>query len=102
MKIIISALRKAAVCLEHLSEELGSKNSEWFTNRTGQLSFRPEALPDGKGYFTASVICRTGYSARDWKVRQYSTFGHWRSARKAMKQARIMARDLALYRYRYP
>lgn len=101
MKTIISALRKAAVCLERLSEELGTKNSEWFTNQTGRLSFRPEVLTDGNGHFTASVACRTGCSSRDWKVQKYGTFGHWGSARKAMKQARIMARDLALYRYRY-
>jgi len=101
MKTIISVLRKAAVCLESLSEELDSKNSEWFTNQTGRLSFRPEVESDGQGHFTALVACRTGCSSRDWQVQKYGTFGNWGSPRKAMKQARIMARDLALYRYRY-
>jgi len=99
MRIIISALRHAAVTLNRLSEALGSRSSEWFTNRTGQLSFRPEVLPNGKGLFTATVSCRTGCSSLEWQVRQYGTFGHWRSSRKAMKAARRMARDLALYRY---
>lgn len=101
MKIITSFLHKAAVSLDRLSEGLGSQNSEWFTNRTGHLSFRPEVLPNGNGQFTASVACRTGFSSREWQVQKYGTFGHWTSARKAMKAARRMARDLALYRYRY-
>lgn len=101
MKFITVVLHKTAVRLERLSEVLGHQNSEWFTNQTGRLSFRPEVLPTGSGQFTALVACRTGCSSRDWQVQKYGTFGHWGSARKAMKAARIMARDLALYRYRY-
>ncbi|AUH01850.1 hypothetical protein CWC46_19825 [Prodigiosinella confusarubida] len=101
MKILISALHKAAVALEHFSTVLGQHDNDWFTNRTGQLSFRPEVFQNGLGQFTASVACRTGCSSRDWQVQYFCTCGHWRSARQAMKAARRMARDLALYRYRF-
>ncbi len=101
MKIIISFLKKTAAALEHLSTVLGQHDSDWFTNRTGQLSFRPEVFQNGQGQFTASIACRTGCSSRDWQVQSFGTCGHWRSARQAMKAARRMARDLALYRYRY-
>lgn len=101
MRVIISALQKISATLKYISEILENKNREWFTNQTGKVSFRPEVLPDGNGQFTASVACRTGCSPRDWQVQKYGTYGHWGSARKAMKAARIMARDLALYRYRY-
>ena len=76
MKIIISILQKASDVLAHFSTVLGQNDNDWFTNRTG---------------------C----SSRDWKVQSFGTCGHWRSARQAMKAARIMARDLALYRYRF-
>lgn len=101
MKIIISILKKTAVALEHCSAALGQNDNDWYTNRSGQLSFRPEVFQNGKGQFTASVACRTGCSSRDWQVQRFGTCGHWRSARQARKAARIMARDLALYRYRF-
>lgn len=101
MKIIISLLHKASDVLAHFSTVLGQNDNDWFTNRTGHLSFRPEVIRSGNGEFTAKIACRTGCSSRDWKVQSFGTFGHWRSARQAMKAARIMARDLALYRYRF-
>ncbi|MCB5301821.1 hypothetical protein [Yersinia bercovieri] len=101
MKTFISFLHKAAATLEHFSNVLGQHDNDWFTNRTGQLSFRPEVLPTGNGQFTALVACRRGCSSRDWQVQSFGMCGHWRSARQAMKAARRMARDLALYRYRY-
>ncbi|HEY3589432.1 MAG TPA: hypothetical protein VGL07_05000 [Buttiauxella sp.] len=101
MKIIISILQKASDVLAHFSTVLGQNDNDWFTNRTGQLSFRPEVIPNGQGQFTANIACRTGCSSRDWKVHSFGTCGHWPSARQAMKAARIMARDLALYRYRF-
>lgn len=101
MKIIISSLQKASDALAHFSTVLGQSDNEWFTNRTRHLSFRPEVIPNGQGQFTARITCRTGCSSRDWEVQNFGTCGHWRSARQAMKAARIMARDLALYRYRF-
>lgn len=101
MRVIISALQKFSATLKYISEILENQNREWFTNQTGKLSFRPEVLTNEDGQFTASVACRTGCSSRDWKVQKYGTYGHWDSARKAMKAARRMARDLAMYRYRY-
>lgn len=101
MKIIISILQKASDVLAHFSTVLGQNDNDWFTNRTGHLSFRPEVIRNGNGQFTAKIACRTGCSSRDWKVQGFGTCGQWRSARQAMKAARIMARDLALYRYRF-
>ncbi|WP_254313078.1 hypothetical protein [Rahnella aceris] len=101
MKIIISFLQKASDVLAHCSAVLGQNDNDWFTNRTGHLSFRPEVIRNGQGQFIARIACRTGCSSRDWKVQGFGTCGQWRSARQAMKAARIMARDLALYRYRF-
>lgn len=101
MRIIISALHYAADCLDRLSEMLSDQSSEWFTNRTGHLSFRPQILPNGKGQFTAAVLRRTGCCSRDWQVQKFTTAGNWRSPRQAMKAARRMARDLAFFRYRF-
>lgn len=98
--ILLSLIVHATDGLNRLYTAMNSRQSEWFTNRSGHSSFRPEVVPDNGG-FKAVISRRTGYSSRDWRYQQYATAGRFTSERRAMKAGREMAQQLAGLRYRF-
>lgn len=98
--ILLSLIVHATAGLNRLYTAMSSRQSEWFTNRSGHSSFRPEVVPDDGG-FKAVISRRTGYSTRDWQYQQCASAGRFASARMAMKAGREMAQQLADLRYRF-
>ncbi|MEH4661087.1 MULTISPECIES: hypothetical protein [Enterobacteriaceae] len=99
--ILLSLIVHTRAGLNHLYEAMNSRQPEWFTNRSGHSSFRPEVVPDSGG-FKAVISRRTGYCSHDWQYQQCAaTAGRFASARMAMKAGREMAQQLAVLRYRF-
>lgn len=98
--ILLSLIARAMAGLNRLSLALDPQQSEWFTNRSGHSSFRPEIIPQGSG-FNAVISRRTGYSSRDWRYQPHASAGQFSSARKALRAGRRMARQMAELRYRF-
>ncbi|MBP2859410.1 hypothetical protein J8657_17590 [Dickeya oryzae] len=91
--MIISLLRKL---MNVLRKKSADHEQEWFTNRTGQLSFRP-VISRRNGMYVANVERRAGTRAAEF----FASVGEFRSARRALAEASIMARHMAFYRYRF-
>lgn len=100
MSIILTIIDNTVRGLNRLSARLLRERAEWFTNRSGNASFRPEVIPTDFG-FRAVVAHRTGCNSREWKLQQAVDVGLFPSQKRAMKEGRKVAQQLADFRYRF-
>lgn len=98
--IIPTFITTAARVLNRLSDTMEQQQAEWFTNRSGNSSFRAEAVEDN-GSFNAVISRRTGFNSYQWQYQQCASAGRFSSAPQAIKAGRKMAQQLAQLRYRF-
>lgn len=98
--LILSLISRTGRALNCLSLKLQQQQVDWFTNQSGHSSFRAD-VKQIDGGFTAIILHRTGYSSRDWRYKQYASTAQFTSARKALRNGRRMAQQMAELRYRF-
>lgn len=101
MRSIMLSLTTRTICfLSRLADTLRQQQAGWFTNRSGHSSFSAEVVP-ADGGFSAVISRRTGYCSRDFCYQKLTSTPCFRSARRARREGRNIARQMATLRYRF-
>lgn len=98
--IMLSIVTRTAQFFSQLSAEMHQQQVAWFTNPSGRSSFRADVVQDRDG-FTAIISRRTRGSSYHWRYQQLTKTQHFASPRKALREGRRFAKQLADLRYRF-